>query len=171
VFKLNNNMKKILVLAAVLMGLAACNTTADVPHLTVELPKSLKNNKEFKEFVLQAQNDANSLAAACVQKHAEALPFLDVDFDNLDPKQQEALVKLDYEYVEMWYTFNVKFTGHAIKMMHYMQDRSREPEQVADMAKAIAQINKFVQELKDTYGEDLKLDPYPAPVEETPNTP
>ena len=52
-----------------------------------------------------------------------------------------------------------------------MQDRSREPEQVADMAKAIAQINKFVQELKDTYGEDLKLDPYPAPVEETPNTP
>ena len=41
-------MKKILVLAAVLMGLAACNTTADVPHLTVELPKSLKNNKEFK---------------------------------------------------------------------------------------------------------------------------
>jgi hypothetical protein len=96
---------------------------------------------------------------------------LDVDFDNLDPKQQEALVKLDYEYVEMWYTFNVKFTGHAIKMMHYMQDRNREPEQVADMAKAIAQINKFVQELKDTYGEDLKLDPYPAPVEETPNTP
>ena len=150
------------VLALLIAGITACKSTANVPHLNVELPKSLKENKELKEFVLEAQKEANELAVGCVKMHAEALPFLEADFDALDEKQQVALVKLDYDYVEMWYNFNVKSTTRAFKIMQYMQDKSRLPQEIADLGKTMAVVNQFVQELKDTYGEDLRLDPYPV---------
>ena len=38
-------------------------------------------------------------------------------------------------------------------------------EEKVDLSKTMAQINQFVQDLKDTYGEDMQLDPYPAEVE------
>jgi len=158
-------MRKIVVLAVVLMGLTACKTTTDVPRLDIEMPQSLKKNKELKEFVLQAQKDVNKLAAACVKMHEQAEPFLEVDFEELDAKQQEALVKLDLEYVEMWYAFNVKATTRSMKTLQYIQDRDILREEKVDLSKIMALINQFTQEVKDTYGEDMRLDPYPAPVE------
>ncbi len=159
-------MRKIVVLTVVLMGLAACKTTTDVPRLDIEMPQSLKKNKELKEFVLQAQKEANKLAAACVKMHAKAAPFLETDFDALDSGRQEALVKLDLEYVEMWYTFNVNATTRSIKTLHYIQDRDVLREEKIDLSKVMALINQFTQELKETYGEDMQLDPYPAQLEE-----
>jgi hypothetical protein len=155
-------MKKIVVLTMVLMGLAACKTTTDVPRLDIEMPQSLKKNKELKEFVLQAQKDANQLAAKCVKMHAQAEPFLDADFDTMDPEQQEALVKLDLDYVEMWYTFNVKATTRSLKTLQYIQDQTVLREEKIDLSQTMALINQFIEDLKVTYGEDMQLDPYPA---------
>ncbi|MFY9116899.1 MAG: hypothetical protein WBK97_07665 [Bacteroidales bacterium] len=158
-------MKRLVLLAAVIMGLTACHNQPEVPGLNLELPQSLKKNKELREFVLQAQKDANNLAAACVKMHAKAQPFLEADFDRMDPEQQEALVKLDYEYAELWYTHNVKAVARAMKLMQYIEDRNMPQEEKVDLSKTMAQINQFVQDLKDTYGEDMQLDPYPAEVE------
>jgi len=97
--------------------------------------------------------------------HEEAQEFLDVNFDSLAQEQQEAIVKLDLDYVEMWYKFNIKHTAQTVQLMEYLKDSSIPREEMVAMSKAIAAINQFVQELKDTYGEDMKLDPHPAPVE------
>jgi len=158
-------MKKIVLFVIVFAGLTACNNGADVPRLDLEISKELKNNDELKEFVLKARDNANALARECVKMHEEAQEFLDVNFDSLAQEQQEAIVKLDLDYVEMWYKFNIKHTAQTVQLMEYLKDSSIPREEMVAMSKAIAAINQFVQELKDTYGEDMKLDPHPAPVE------
>jgi hypothetical protein len=62
----------------------------------------------------------------------------------------------------MWYNFNIKHTSQTVRLMELLKDTSIPAVQMADMGKAIAAVNLFVQDLKDTYGEDLKLDPYPV---------
>lgn len=158
-------MKKIVLFVIVFAGLAACNNGADVPRLDLEISKELKNNDEMKEFVLKARDNANALARECVKMHEEAQEFLEVNFDSLVPEQQEAIVKLDLDYVEMWYNFNIKHTAQTVQLMEYLKDTSIPREEIVAMSKAMAAVNEFVQELKDTYGEDMKLDPHPAPVE------
>lgn len=158
-------MKKIVLFVILFTGLAACNNGADVPRLDLEISKELKNNDELKEFVLKARDNANALARQCVKMHDKAQEYLDVDFDSLDQEQQEAIVKLDLDYVEMWYNYNIKYTSQTVQLMEYLKDSSIPREEMVAMSQAMAAVNQFVQELKDTYGEDMKLDPHPAPVE------
>lgn len=155
-------MKKIVLFVIVFAGLVSCNTATDVPRLDLEIPKTLKENEELVNFVRQAKDDANTLARECVKMHEKAREYLDVDFDKLSPGEQEDLVKLDLEYVEMWYNFNIKHTSQTVRLMELLKDTSIPAVQMADMGKAIAAVNLFVKDLKDTYGEDLKLDPYPV---------
>ena len=158
-------MKKIVLFVILFTGLAACNNGADVPRLDLEISKELKNNDELKEFVLKARDNANALARQCVKMHDKAQEYLDVDFDSLDQEQQEAIVKLDLDYVEMWYNYNIKYTSQTVQLMEYLKDSSIPREEMVAMSQAMAAVNQFVQELKDTYGEDMKLDPHPAPVQ------
>ena len=158
-------MKKIVLFVILFTGLAACNNGADVPRLDLEISKELKNNDELKEFVLKARDNANALDWQCVKMHEEAQEFLDVNFDSLSPEQQEAIVKLDLDYVEMWYNYNIKYTSQTVQLMEYLKDSSIPREEMVAMSQAMAAVNQFVQELKDTYGEDMKLDPHPAPVQ------
>jgi len=158
-------MKKIVLFVVLFTGLAACNNGADAPRLDLEISKELKNNDELKEFVLKARDNANALARQCVKMQEEAQGFLDVNFDSLAHEQQESIVKLDLDYVEMWYNFNIKHTSQTVQLMEYLKDSSIPKEEMVAMSKAMAAVNQFVQELKDTYGEDMKLDPHPAPVE------
>jgi len=158
-------MKKIVLFVILFAGLAACNNGADAPRLDLDVSKELKNNDELKEFVLKARDNANALARQCVKMHEEAQKFLDVNFDSLAHEQQEEIVKLDLDYVEMWYNFNIKHTSQTVQLMEYLKDSSIPKEEMVAMSKAMAAVNQFVQELKDTYGEDMKLDPHPAPVE------
>lgn len=146
-------------------GLISCNTPSNVPQLDLTMSKALKDNTELKEFVRGAMESANTLARECVKMHAKAKEFTDVDFDSLAPSRQEELVRIDYQYVEMWYNYNVKHTSQTVQLMEYIKDTSIPQEEIAELGKAMAAINVFIQELKDTYGEDLKLDPYPAPVQ------
>ncbi|MFA7201113.1 MAG: hypothetical protein WC098_06845, partial [Bacteroidales bacterium] len=46
------------------------------------------------------------------------------------------------------------------------QDRDILREEKVDLSKIMALINQFTQEVKDTYGEDMRLDPYPVLLEE-----
>jgi len=158
-------MKKIVFFTLILAGLASCQNATDVPQLELTLSKEIKKNTELSTFIMQAKDNANELARGCVEMHEKAQQYLTVNFDSLDTAQQEQLVKLDYEYVEMWYKFNVKFTEQTVQLMEYLKDESIPKEELIEMGKSIAQVNTFVQELKDTYGQDLKLDPYPAPVQ------
>ncbi|HOO69811.1 MAG TPA: hypothetical protein P5167_06360 [Bacteroidales bacterium] len=158
-------MKKIVLFVILFAGLAACNNGADAPRLDLDVSKELKNNDELKEFVLTARDNANALARQCVKMHEEAQAFLDVNFDSLSTKEQEEIIKLDLDYVEMWYNFNIKHTSQTVQLMEYLKDSSIPKEEMVAMSKAMAAVNQFVQELKDTYGEDMKLDPHPAPVE------
>ncbi len=103
-------MKKIVFFTLILAGLASCQNATDVPPLELTLSKEIKKNTELSTFIMQAKDNANELARGCVEMHEKAQQYLTVNFDSLDTAQQEQLVKLDYEYVEMWYKFNVKFT-------------------------------------------------------------
>ena len=75
--------------------------------------------------------------------HEEAQEFLDVNFDSLAQEQQEAIVKLDLDYVEMWYKFNIKHTAQTVQLMEYLKDSSIPREEMVAMSKAIAAINQF----------------------------
>jgi len=165
VLLINRIMKKIVLLVMMTAGLVSCNTPSDVPQLDLPLSKALKDNKELKEFVSETIESVNTLARECVKMHAQAEEFINVDFDSLTSAQQQELVRKDYEYVELWYNFNVLYTARTIKLLEYLKDSSMPKEQIADLGKIFVEINKFVQNLKETYGEDLKLDPYPTPVE------
>ena len=158
-------MKKILLFALILTGLASCKQAADVPQIDLTLSKALKGNATLNEFVTQAKDNANTLARECVNLHEMAQEYLEVDFDSLSTEEQEKIVSLDYKYVEMWYNFNVKYPSQTIQLLEFLKDESIPKEELIDMSKAMAQVNSFVQELKDTYGQDLKLDPHPAPVQ------
>ena len=158
-------MKKILLFALILAGLASCKQATDVPQIDLTLSKALKNNAQLSEFVTQAIENANELARACVTMHEMAREYLEVDFDSLPPEQQEKIVSLDYKYVEMWYNFNVKYTSQTMQLLEILKDESIPKEELVEMSKAMAQVSSFVQQLKDTYGQDLKLDPHAVPVQ------
>ncbi|NLH24233.1 MAG: hypothetical protein GX474_06930 [Bacteroidales bacterium] len=158
-------MKKIFLFAIILTGLASCKQAADVPQIDLTLSKALKDNAKLNEFVIQAKENANNLARECVNMHETAKEYLEVDFDSLNPEQQEKIVSLDYKYVEMWYNFNVKYTSQTMQLLEYLKDESIPKEVLVEMSKAMAQVSSFVQQLKDTYGQDLKLDPHAVPVQ------
>lgn len=153
-------MKRTLFFITLLVLTLSCTSKTEAPRLDLTLTPPLKENVAIKEFITETQANVNELAVQCVTMNKKAEAFRQVAFDSLSAAKQTKLVQLDHDYVQMWYEHNVFLTAQSVKMMGFLQDAKISLDATVELSKAMTAITLFVQDLKNKYGEDLKLDPY-----------
>ncbi|MCL2727802.1 MAG: hypothetical protein FWD56_05410 [Bacteroidales bacterium] len=161
--------KRIVVLLLVGVLMVACNKVEQkVKPIAIDLPASYKSDTAAYRYITNYAKSLNEFGKKVAKMHHEGEKWHKKEYESLSDRDLYRLVKLDYDYAELWLKQGVR--NHAM-LVEAGDVLKRVTEQgAAKIAESQVVFAHYYRDLLLAYGVDLKLDksPYvPTPEEDS----
>ena len=133
--------------------------TPSVAPLKIDLPVSYRSDTVAYNFISRQTETWNAFGKQVRSMHKRGENFRKKDFEKLSPRQELALVTLDYEYALLWTGIDQHV---ALMLEHWQQAMGKASSQgQGKLAETQRLFMAYYTDLERAYGKDLKLDKNP----------
>jgi|GEM_PF-4460946 hypothetical protein len=156
-------MQKWIFIIGLCLCVAACKQSqTNIPvinPLKIDLPASYKSDTAAYHFIKKQTEAWSDYGKKVVSMYRQGEKFRKKDFDKLSPKEELALVTLDYEYALLWSTIDQHVSGMLLSWQAAMKNAT--PQGQGKLIETQRLFVAYYTDLSAVYGTDLKLDRKP----------
>jgi len=130
-----------------------------VAPLKIDLPVSYKSDTVAYNFIKRQAEQWSGYGKNVARMYKQGEKFKKKNFDQLSPRQELALVKLDYEYALLWTAID----QHVSLMLRQLQEAVSKatPQGQGKLKETQYLFMAYYTDLSGAYGKDLGLDKKP----------
>jgi len=159
-------MRRYFLFIAIALTAACTLPSPKVPPLVIDLPASYKSDAAAYKFIKEQTTAWNAFGKEVDLLYRKGEKWRKRDFASLSEKELYKLVKLDYDYAQLWAVQDASISRMMLEAEVIYKDLSQQG--AAKVIESQATIVQYYRQLVDAYGKDLKLDQ--APVTLPPHT-